>query len=238
KGRGTGADSHESSPPGRADLPRRRGYDQRLGGAAGGVPRGPPERRRPARDRARARTGPAQRRDGSRRPGARGARAEWRPARAIPGRQDRTFRLLRGPGDETVRGEGESRHGRPIVAEASRHGRAMIRIQGLHKRFGVDVSALSEINLEIRRGEFVFVTGASGAGKSSLLRLLLRQDRPTEGRILIGDRNVGELPDRKIPELRRFMGVVFQDFKLIQRKTALENVAYVLNVAGLPRGEQ
>jgi cell division transport system ATP-binding protein len=114
----------------------------------------------------------------------------------------------------------------------------MIRIHGLHKRFSGDVSALSEINLEIRRGEFVFITGASGAGKSSLLRLLLRQDVPTQGQILIDGRNVGQLPPSKIPELRRSMGVVFQDFKLIQRKTALENVAYVLNVAGLSREEQ
>jgi cell division transport system ATP-binding protein len=114
----------------------------------------------------------------------------------------------------------------------------MIRIEGLTKQFDGDVTALSEIDLEIRRGEFVFVTGSSGAGKSSLLRLLLRQDVPSAGRILIGDVDIGALPRSKVPRLRRSMGVVFQDFKLIQRKTALENVAYVLNVAGLSRAEQ
>jgi cell division transport system ATP-binding protein len=113
----------------------------------------------------------------------------------------------------------------------------MIRIYGLHKRFA-DASALSDVNLEIRRGEFVFITGSSGAGKTSLLRLLMRQDLPTEGRILIDGRDITRLPASRVPELRRSMGVVFQDFKLIQRKTALENVAYVLNVAGVSRAEQ
>ena len=114
----------------------------------------------------------------------------------------------------------------------------MIRIERLTKRFDGDVTALSEIDLEIRRGEFVFVTGSSGAGKSSLLRLLLRQDVPSEGRLLLDDQDIGALPASKVPELRRSMGVVFQDFKLIQRKTALDNVAYVLNVAGMSRAEQ
>ena len=114
----------------------------------------------------------------------------------------------------------------------------MIRIHNLHKRFTADVSALSDINLEVRRGEFVFITGSSGAGKTSLLRLMLHQDLPTEGKLLVNGFDVGALPRSKVPELRRSIGVVFQDFKLIQRKSALENVAYVLNVAGLSRSEQ
>jgi cell division transport system ATP-binding protein len=114
----------------------------------------------------------------------------------------------------------------------------MIRIEGLTKRFHGDVTALSEIDLEIRRGEFVFITGSSGAGKSSLLRLLLRQEVPSAGRILVDGVDIGALPHSRVPGLRRSMGIVFQDFKLIQRKTALENVAYVLNVAGLSRSEQ
>ena len=114
----------------------------------------------------------------------------------------------------------------------------MIRIEGLRKSFAGDVDALIDVDLEIQRGEFVFVTGSSGAGKSSLLRLLLRQERPTSGRILVDGTDVGALPASKVPQLRRSMGIVFQDFKLIQRKNALQNVSYVLNVAGLSRSDQ
>jgi len=114
----------------------------------------------------------------------------------------------------------------------------MIRLTDVCKRFTAEASALSGVTLEIKRGEYVFITGSSGAGKTSLLRLLLRQALPTEGKIEVNDIDIGALPRSKVPELRRSIGVVFQDFKLIRRKTALENVAYVLNVAGLSRGEQ
>ena len=114
----------------------------------------------------------------------------------------------------------------------------MIRIYDLTKQYNGDVAALRDINLEIARGEFVFITGPSGAGKTTLLRLMLRQDYPTRGQVIVNGRNVGALPASKVPDLRRSIGVVFQDYKLIPRKTALENVAYVLNVAGLARNEQ
>jgi len=114
----------------------------------------------------------------------------------------------------------------------------MIRLYNVSKKYPGDVTALKDVALEVGRGEFVFVTGPSGAGKTTLLRLLLRQELPSSGQILVNGRNVGALPSAKVPDLRRSIGVVFQDFKLISRKTALENVAYVLNVAGLSRGEQ
>ncbi len=114
----------------------------------------------------------------------------------------------------------------------------MIRAYHLVKRYPHRVTALNDVTFDVGRGEFVFITGPSGAGKTTLLRMLLRQELPDEGQILVAGRNVGALPASKVPELRRFIGVVFQDFKLIRRKTALENVAYVLNVAGLPVAEQ
>lgn len=114
----------------------------------------------------------------------------------------------------------------------------MIRIRNLSKHYEAGATALRDVSLEVERGEFVFLTGPSGAGKTTLLRLLLRQEVPTSGQILVNGRDLSSLPASKVPELRRSMGAVFQDFKLIRRKSALENVAYVLNVAGIPREEQ
>ena len=114
----------------------------------------------------------------------------------------------------------------------------MIRLDSVSKRYPGGATALDRVGFEIEKGEFVFLTGPSGAGKTTLLRLMIRQELPSEGTIVVNGRNVCELPTSKVPDLRRFIGVVFQDFKLIGRKTALENVAYVLNVAGLPAKEQ
>jgi cell division transport system ATP-binding protein len=114
----------------------------------------------------------------------------------------------------------------------------MIRLYRVGKCYQGGVRALTQVDLHVEPGEFVFLVGASGAGKSTLLRLLLRHELPSEGEILVGGRNVAALPASRVPDLRRSIGAVFQDFKLIQRKTAIQNVSYVLNVAGLSRKEQ
>jgi cell division transport system ATP-binding protein len=114
----------------------------------------------------------------------------------------------------------------------------VIRARGLSKVYPGGVTALRAVDLAVERGELVFLTGPSGAGKTTLLRILLAQERPTGGEIVVNGRDLRTLPSRKIPEHRRDIGVVFQDFKLVARKTALDNVAYVLNLAGLSRAEQ
>jgi cell division transport system ATP-binding protein len=114
----------------------------------------------------------------------------------------------------------------------------MIELYGVSKKYGQFREALYDVSFRIASGEFVFLTGPSGAGKSTLLRLLFLEEAPTEGQILVNGRNIGVLPDSQVPYLRRTMGVVFQDFKLIARKTVFENISFVQNVLGLPRAEQ
>jgi cell division transport system ATP-binding protein len=98
--------------------------------------------------------------------------------------------------------------------------------------------ALSDVTLSVGKGEFCFLTGPSGAGKTTFLKLVFREELPSQGQILVGGRNVTAIPDGQIPELRRAIGVVFQDFKLLKRKTILENVAFVLRILGVPTREQ
>jgi cell division transport system ATP-binding protein len=100
------------------------------------------------------------------------------------------------------------------------------------KRYPGGQAALDRVSFDIPRGQFVFLTGASGAGKTSLLRLIFRAEVPTEGKILVNGRNVSSIPPQKIPYLRRSIGVVFQDFRLIPRKTVFENVTYLLRILG------
>jgi cell division transport system ATP-binding protein len=96
-------------------------------------------------------------------------------------------------------------------------------------------AALAKTNIEIAKGEFVFLVGTSGSGKSTFLRLILREYRPTTGRIFVAGKDLGALPNRKIPILRREIGTVFQDFRLLPSKTVFENVAFALQVIGKPR---
>ena len=115
---------------------------------------------------------------------------------------------------------------------------SMIQFFGVSRRFPTGQSALDGISLEIARGEFCFITGASGAGKTTLLKLIFREDVPSAGQILVNGRNVSLIPRSKIPFLRRTIGVVFQDFRLIERKTIFENVAFLPRILGLDHGRQ
>ena len=108
----------------------------------------------------------------------------------------------------------------------------MIKLFHLYKNFGSNV-ALSDINLRIRKGEFVFVTGPSGAGKTTLLRLIFGTERPTSGHILIDSINLNRIRRPKLDLLRRGIGFIFQDFKLLPTKTVFENVSLALEVTGV-----
>lgn len=113
----------------------------------------------------------------------------------------------------------------------------MIRLYHVYKRYSNDIIALYDITFQIKKGAFFFITGPSGAGKTTLLRLLFCEERPTEGEILIDGRNISRLPKAFIPHIRRDIGVVFQDFKLIPDWTVYDNVAFVLEVIGTPRSD-
>lgn len=108
----------------------------------------------------------------------------------------------------------------------------MIKMFHATKRYEQQYVALNDITLNIPKGQFAFLTGPSGAGKSTLLRLLIREEIATSGQIIVNGRNIAIIPDHQIPILRRNMGFVFQDFKLLKRKTVYENVTFVLHVIG------
>ena len=109
----------------------------------------------------------------------------------------------------------------------------MIVFQNVTKRYKNNHYALKNVSLEIRSGEFVFVVGASGAGKSTLMKLLYSEEKATSGTISIGGLNIANISNEKIPNLRRCMGIVFQDYKLLQNQTIFDNVAYVIRTMGI-----
>ena len=112
----------------------------------------------------------------------------------------------------------------------------MIRFENVTKVYARGARpALDAIDLEVERGEFVFLVGASGSGKSTFLRLVLREERPTAGRVFVAGRDLSTLSTWKVPHLRRQIGAVFQDFRLLPNKTVFENVAFALQVIGKPK---
>jgi len=113
----------------------------------------------------------------------------------------------------------------------------MIQLFNVTKSFGADCVAVKDLTLQISKGDFVYVTGASGAGKTTFLRLLFAAEKPTKGQILINHKNITRFRSHQIPFLRRKIGVVFQDFKLLQSRTVFENVAFALEAQGKKRYE-
>jgi len=113
----------------------------------------------------------------------------------------------------------------------------MIQLLHVSKRYPPNLQALTDISLKIHQGEFVFITGPSGAGKTTLLKLLFRGEEPSEGEILLNGQNVNRLNSRGVARLRRGIGLVFQEFKLLPRLTALENVALAAEVVGSSKRE-
>ncbi|MAK95475.1 MAG: cell division ATP-binding protein FtsE [Euryarchaeota archaeon] len=111
----------------------------------------------------------------------------------------------------------------------------MIRLENVTKVYKGDVTALRGVNLEIQRGEFVFLVGQSGSGKSTFIRLLNREEVADSGKILLAGKDLGSLRSWSVPALRRNIGCIFQDYKLLEKKTVAENVAFALEVIGQPR---
>jgi cell division transport system ATP-binding protein len=111
----------------------------------------------------------------------------------------------------------------------------MIRFDSVTKIYKGDVVALRDVSINVNKGEFVFIVGPSGSGKSTALRLLLREESATSGRLIVAGRDISRLSSWKVPQLRRNIGCIFQDYKLLPNKTVYENVAFAQEVIGRPR---
>jgi cell division transport system ATP-binding protein len=109
---------------------------------------------------------------------------------------------------------------------------AMIAFRNVSKIYDGGIVALRDINFKIEKGEFVSIVGQSGAGKSTLLKLIFAEEKPTGGSVFINGRNISKIRNNELPALRRHIGVVFQDFRLLERKTVFENVSFAMEVAG------
>ncbi|MBW4652404.1 MAG: cell division ATP-binding protein FtsE [Kaiparowitsia implicata GSE-PSE-MK54-09C] len=132
---------------------------------------------------------------------------------------------------------------RPSASQAAsptarrRTAQAIVKLQRVNKTYANGAIALKDVNLSINRGDFLFITGPSGAGKSTLLKLLYGAERPTSGNVMVHDHNLAQLRGDRLSLLRRRIGVVFQDYKLIPRRTVSENIAFVLWAQGCSRKE-
>ena len=113
----------------------------------------------------------------------------------------------------------------------------LIEFKNIYKTYKNGVTALCDVNVAIGKGEFVFVIGASGSGKSTFIKLLYREEKPTKGEVFVGGINVAKLRNGKVYKLRRKLGIVFQDYKLLPKKTVYENVAFALKMYGLNSSE-
>ena len=113
----------------------------------------------------------------------------------------------------------------------------LIRFQKVTKKYKNGVVAVNDVSLSIEKGDFVFIIGSTGCGKSSLIKMLYREERPTSGKIIVGGIDVAKLKNWKVFKIRRKIGVVFQDFKLLPKLTVSENVALGLEVFGLPKSQ-
>ena len=111
----------------------------------------------------------------------------------------------------------------------------MITLTNVTKSYSTDVVALRDASFEVAKAEFVFLVGPSGSGKSTLLRLMNRQEKPEKGAVWVAGRNINEMPDTKVPHLRRNIGNIFQDYKLLSNKTVFENIAFAQEVIGKPK---
>jgi len=113
----------------------------------------------------------------------------------------------------------------------------MIQLYNVSKKYPNEVQALNDITLHIKKGEFVFLVGPSGAGKSTLTKLICREELPSRGQVIVNGRSLLRMKNREVPYLRRKMGMVYQDFRLIPNKTVFENVAFAMEITGASRKE-
>jgi cell division transport system ATP-binding protein len=124
---------------------------------------------------------------------------------------------------------------RPRPTDSAADGIPVLALRGVTKTYANGKSALRDVNLSVPEGDFVFLVGPSGAGKSTLIRLLIREELATRGKVMLDGRDLARLKRRDVPKIRRRIGIVFQDFKLLPNKSVRDNVAFALEVTGTPR---